>query len=578
MKEPRSAGVSFAPLQVAGAAPRFALDDDEEQLVSAEESRLLFDDSTPHGDGDGGVADGGAAKRARLARSVSTFTLKMEEQESWAAYRHEAGRIAALALPLTISQFFTYSLSLIALLFAGRLTEGELAAAVLATSLMSVTGFSFVLGLLGALDTLCGQAWGAKNYKALGVYLQRAVITTLLISALICVLWFNIEGLVLALGQEPVIAAGAARFLRLATPALLLAGVFECLKRYLMAQGVVTPVTAVSCAAVAAAPPLNWLFIFKLHGGLDGAAFAMVATWALMLCMLGAFVAWHERRRAGTPMQTWHGWSRDCLNLRALWAYTKLAVPSSAMTCLEWWAYEFCIFMAGWLPNPTLHVAAMGIMLQVSGFCYMLPVGLSCATSVRVSNALGAGLPHGARRSAYVATAITALTQASLATALVLGRNVWAAVFTSQPEVIAACAAAFPIMSASMFGDGMNATIGGVLRAAGRQALGAALNLGSYWGVGLPTAYLLAVKAGLELRGLWGGLVTCTTLQGCICLGVLFTFKWEREAARAADLVETTVGAGGRSDAGGGQPLCEDSAAKLHCGSRPSSSDAELPA
>ena len=54
---------------------------------------------------------------------------------------------------------------------------------------------------------------------------------------------------------------------------------------------------------------------------------------------------------------------------------------------------------------------------------------------------------------------------------------------------------------------------GGVLRAAGRQALGAALNLGSYWGVGLPTAYLLAVKAGLELRGLWGGLVTCTTLQ-----------------------------------------------------------------
>mgnify|MGYP001810521155 CR=1 FL=1 len=75
-----------------------------------------------------------------------------------------------------------------------------------------------------------------------------------------------------------------------------------------MAQGVVTPVTAVSCAAVAAAPPLNWLFIFKLHGGLDGAAFAMVATWALMLCMLGAFVAWHERRRAGTPMQTWHGW------------------------------------------------------------------------------------------------------------------------------------------------------------------------------------------------------------------------------------------------------------------------------
>ncbi len=60
---------------------------------------------------------------------------------------------------------------------------------------------------------------------------------------------------------------------------------------------------------------------------------------------------------------------------------------------------------------------------------------MSCATSVRVSNALGAGLPHAARRSAHTATALTALTQASLAFALVLGRNVWGAVFTDLPEV-----------------------------------------------------------------------------------------------------------------------------------------------
>lgn len=143
-------------------------------------------------------------------------------------------RIVGLALPLTISQFFTFALGLIALLFVGRLGEQELAIAVLATSFMNVTGgawgiavlgtgrvvwagrvrtkafvgrqggaeagtallaanaaaaisrpagwkklrpsadrrspcappcapaagFSLVMGLLGALDTLCGQAWG----------------------------------------------------------------------------------------------------------------------------------------------------------------------------------------------------------------------------------------------------------------------------------------------------------------------------------------------------------------------------------------------------------------------------------
>lgn len=236
---------------------------------------------------------------------------------------------------------------------------------------------------------------------------------------------------------------------------------------------------------------------------------------------------------------------------------------------------------AGWLEQPTLHVSAMGVMLQVSGLAYMLPMvsgmgpglrlgrdcgqarccalrplcmgrsrsglmallegtarppaalpadallllltaptshplppqGLSCATSVRVSNALGAGLPHGARRSANTATACTACTQLLLVAAILLGRHGIGALFTNIPEVVAMCAATFPLMSASMFGDGLNCTISGVLRGAGRQELGALLNLGSYWGLGLPTAYLLAVKGGLELKGLWGGLILATSVQ-----------------------------------------------------------------
>jgi Na+-driven multidrug efflux pump len=62
------------------------------------------------------------------------------------------------------------------------------------------------------------------------------VITTLATTAVISVLWANIEPLMLAVGQSEVIALGAARYLRLAIPALLLTGMSECLKRYLQAQ------------------------------------------------------------------------------------------------------------------------------------------------------------------------------------------------------------------------------------------------------------------------------------------------------------------------------------------------------
>jgi hypothetical protein len=50
------------------------------------------------------------------------------------------------------------------------------------------------------------------------------------------------------------------------------------------------------------------------------------------------------------------------------------AAARCPQVCLEWWAYELCIFMSGWLPHPTRQVAAMGVMMQVSGLAYMLPM------------------------------------------------------------------------------------------------------------------------------------------------------------------------------------------------------------
>ena len=56
------------------------------------------------------------------------------------------------------------------------------------------------------------------------------------VGGLVCALWTRAEAILLALGQDAAIAKGAAHFLQLSMPALLAAGMFECLKRYLMSQ------------------------------------------------------------------------------------------------------------------------------------------------------------------------------------------------------------------------------------------------------------------------------------------------------------------------------------------------------
>lgn len=75
-----------------------------------------------------------------------------------------------------------------------------------------------------------------------------------------------------------------------------------------LVQGCVQPVTAVCSVALALSPLFNWLLIFKLGLGIDGAVAAMVANNATMLLLLVAYLVWHERRRIGTAEQTWHGW------------------------------------------------------------------------------------------------------------------------------------------------------------------------------------------------------------------------------------------------------------------------------
>ena len=70
---------------------------------------------------------------------------------------------------------------------------------------------------LHAGHRLAGQAWGAHNYRACGVNLQRCLILTLLLSTVVALLWPQAQWLLLAIGQDPTIARGAARYLLLAT-------------------------------------------------------------------------------------------------------------------------------------------------------------------------------------------------------------------------------------------------------------------------------------------------------------------------------------------------------------------------
>ncbi|KAK9806969.1 hypothetical protein WJX72_008996 [[Myrmecia] bisecta] len=376
--------------------------------------------------------------------------------------QHEVYRVMRLAGPLSGKGVLTYSAALFSSGFVGRLGATPLSAWMLSRTLVNVTGHSLVWGVISAMETFCGQAFGAGRYALLGVILQRSLLICCAVATPCAIGWIWADKALVLLGQDTYLAAIAGRYIHFWTPALFLYSAEWICQLLLQAQGIVLPALCISAVHLPLTILFNWLFIFKLGFGLNGAAIAMCALGAVTLAMMVVYLMWDSYRRP-PERKTWHGWSWEAW--RGWGHYMHVALPSLAMICLDWWGSEITILLAGILPDPRVHVAAMGIALNTSTLFFMASHGLSGAASTRVSNELGANHPHRAKLVVEVAVGILVVLATLAACGLIAARHHWARLFTSDDEVAGLVGRLLVLVSATLLGDGIVAVLSGVLRA-----------------------------------------------------------------------------------------------------------------
>lgn len=136
-------------------------------------------------------------------------------QRVWTDNKGETLTIARLSIPVSTGFLLNKLVSFVSVIIVGHLGPAELAAAALGSSLINVIGNSVLAGLAGAMSTLCGQAFGAKNYDLVGHVWQRAMIILGLVCVPICGILLSTEKLLLLGGQTPAVAAMTAAYVRL---------------------------------------------------------------------------------------------------------------------------------------------------------------------------------------------------------------------------------------------------------------------------------------------------------------------------------------------------------------------------
>ncbi|UFN48756.1 MATE family efflux transporter [Roseomonas sp. OT10] len=444
-----------------------------------------------------------------------------------AGWRAEAGAMLALAWPLALTNLAQIALTATDTAFLGRHSTAALAAVTIGAALWWAL-LAPAFGIAFAAAAMLAQEHG-RGGRGRVRRMRRTVRAALQGGLLACLpsalaIW-HAEPVLLALGQDPALAALAQDYLRAMIWGLPGFLAFLVLRGFLAALERPRPALAVSLLAIGLNAALGWALIFGHAGlpalGVAGAGQASAASELFMAAALAALCARDRRlRRYRLAGRLWR-W--DGARLAEL---ARLGAPITVQMALEIGMFGAVGLLMGQLGAAA--VAAHAVALQLSGLSFMVPLGVGQAATARVGAAAGAGRPVALRRAGWIAIGLGAgfMALAALAMLLLPGRlaGLFLRLEGAEGAAVAGLAAQL-VMIAGLFqlGDGVQSVAGGALRGLQDTRVPMLFAAGGYWLLGLPLGWALAMPLGLGPPGVWTGLAVGITL-----VAGLMTWRWSR--------------------------------------------------
>jgi len=459
--------------------------------------------------------------------------------------RSELWELFCLFWPLVITSICESTLGMVDVWFVGHLGGDYLSAASLGNAYTICLQY-FPVGLLSAMETLVSQAEGAGNERLKKLVLYRSSIIVLLTAFPILLLLLFSEQILILLGQDPHIAHLAGKFVRWNAIGLYPFCISSIANRYLVSQSVVIFPMLNGLLANIINIILNILLVrgIKYQAlGFIGSGLATSLTKIIICISLSSYtirLEWRQKENEtgeeGVPTRSILGDVRETIRLRDMYEILKLAVPGSFQECLQIWGFEVTALFVGYLGDKFL--ASHSIIMTIMLVTFMFPFSIGIAACVRVGTKLGLNEPHRAKVAVYICASFAIAYTVVNGLCLFLLREYVGKIFTKDKTVIRITAAVLPIVSMYQVFDGIQTTLGGVLRGMGLQYIGAIANLIAFYIVGIPVGLLFAFGYKLKLRGIWLGIASGLVIMTVLQIMYLMRINFRKEAKVALARVE----------------------------------------
>jgi len=442
-----------------------------------------------------------------------------------APWQVELAATTRLAWPLVIAQIAQMMLMTTDVVMMGWLGPQFLAAGMLTISLFSPL-LLFGTGIVGAVVPLAAQAIGAGEVADAHRSARQGIWVAIALAVPLVLLASQVGWLFTTLGMKPDLSLLAQSYARFAAWLFLPALLAMAFRSLLLAHGETKIVLAITLFGIVLNAAANYALMFGNWGAprleLEGAGLSTTLVNLIMLLLAAGYCAARPRyRKFGLFLKMWRAdWRRFMEILR-------LGVPIGLSILAEVGLFFFAAVLMGWL--GTNELAAHAVALQLAGLAFMVPLGLSQATTVRVGLKFGSGDKVGVARAGWISLALGGAFMTMAATLFALFPNQLVGLFfvsTGEGVQVTMTLAATYLAIAALFqlADGTQAVSAAALRGLGDTKMPMYIAVTSFWVVGLPLAYALGFWTELRGIGVWLGLAGGLT-AAAIALSLRFAFR-----------------------------------------------------
>jgi MATE family multidrug resistance protein len=434
----------------------------------------------------------------------------------------ELRALLALGWPLVAAQLAQNALFTTDVIMMGWLGPQYLAAGSLGAAYFNIFLLSGI-GVVSAVAPIVAQALGAHDFRSVRRTVRQGLWAVILLSGLIMPIIWVATPILAALGQDPATLVLTDGFMHAAVwlipPAL--AGIV--LRSFLAALGATRAILVITLGGVVVNAFCDWALMFGNLGlprlELVGSGLSTTIVNIVMFLLMLGYVLRHRRYRRFHILARF--WKPDWLHFRQIF---RIGVPIGFTVMAEIGLFSAAAVLMGWLGTDEL--AAHAVALQCAAMSFMVPLGLSQATTVRVGLAYGAGSREGVRLAGWGSLGMTVCFMACTCALYLLLPHQIVGLFLdpAAPQNQGALGlAATYLMIAGLFqlADGTQVVAGAALRGLSDTRVPMLLALAGYWLCGLPIAYACGFLLGWRGVGVWLGLAA-----GLLIVAVVLTTRF----------------------------------------------------